>query len=380
MKQTEAGSEITISRQSKDTLQVNIIGGWTLANKQPSFETLKEQIDPSSGIKQITFDAQALEAWDTTLLTFLEKLLSYCKKNKIDCDQTGLPKGIRRLLEIALAVPVKKDTGRHEKTEPFLARIGAQTIHFVKSTGNMLAFTGDTFLSFVRFFTGKAQFRKVDLALFIQECGAEALPIVTLISILIGLILAFVGAVQLRMFGAEIYVANLVGIGMVREMGAMMAAIIMAGRTGAAFAAQLGTMQVNEEIDALTTFGFSPMDFLVLPRVLALVFMMPLLCLYADFMGILGGAMVGIGMLDIPVRQYFNQTFSAMQMGDVMFGVLKSIVFGILVAMSGCLQGMQCGRSASAVGLAATSAVVMAIVAIVVADGLFAVISNILGI
>ncbi len=182
------------------------------------------------------------------------------------------------------------------------------------------------------------------------------------------------------MFGAQIYVADMVGIAMTREMGAMMTGIIMAGRTGAAFAAQLGTMQVNEEIDALTTMGISPMEFLVLPRMLALILMMPLLTLYADLVGIIGGAVVGIGMLDISYTQYFNQTQEALNLTHVAAGIFKSVVYGVLIALSGCLQGMRCGRSASAVGKATTSAVVMAIILIIVSDGLFAVISNALGI
>jgi phospholipid/cholesterol/gamma-HCH transport system permease protein len=206
------------------------------------------------------------------------------------------------------------------------------------------------------------------------------LPIVSLISLLVGLILAFVGAIQLEMFGAQIYVANLVGIATAREMGAMMTAIIMAGRTGAAFAAQLGTMQVNEEIDALRTFGVEPMDFLVLPRMLALILTMPILCLYADLLGLAGGAIVGVGMLDISMTQYIQQTISGLTITDFMVGLVKSAIYGIIVALSGCLRGMQCGRSASAVGLAATSAVVMGIVLIIVTDGLFAVVTNILGI
>ena len=197
---------------------------------------------------------------------------------------------------------------------------------------------------------------------------------------LIGLILAFVGAVQLEMFGAQIYVANLVGLGMAREMGAMMTGIIMAGRTGAAFAAQIGTMQVNEEIDALQTMGISPMDFLVMPRMIALIVMMPLLCLYANFMGILGGMFVGMSMLDISFAQYLEQTRSAIDMTDFSLGLVKSIVFGIIVAMSGCLRGIQCGRSSTAVGNAATSAVVTGIVMIVIFDSLLTVIYSFLGI
>jgi phospholipid/cholesterol/gamma-HCH transport system permease protein len=203
--------------------------------------------------------------------------------------------------------------------------------------------------------------------LLLEECGAQALPIVSLISMLVGLILAFIGAIQLRIFGAQIFVADLVAIGMVRLMGAVMTGVIMAGRTGAAFAAQIGTMQVNEEIDALKTFGISPVAFLVLPRMIALIVMMPLLCLYADVMGILGGLVVGTGFLDITLTEYVNRTREAVSLTHLWVGLFHSTVFGVLVAMAGCMRGMQCGRSASAVGEATTSAVVTSIVAIVVA-------------
>ena len=206
------------------------------------------------------------------------------------------------------------------------------------------------------------------------------MPIVSLISVLVGLILAFVGAIQLKMFGAQIYVADVVGIGMVRIMGAIMTGIIMAGRTGAAFAAQIGTMQVNEEIDALKTSGISPMEFLVLPRMLALIVMMPLLCLYADVMGILGGIVVGIGMLDLEPDRIPQPDPEAVTMTYLWIGLFHSAVFGVLVAMAGCLRGMQCGRSASAVGEATTSAVVTSIVAIIVATAIITFACQVLGI
>lgn len=244
----------------------------------------------------------------------------------------------------------------------------------------MLGFIGQAIQSFGRLAAGRARFRLSDLTEIIFDCGAAALPIITLISFLVGLILAFVGAVQLQQFGAQIYVADLVGIAMAREMGALMTAIIMSGRTGAAFAAQLGTMQVNEEIDALTTFGLSSMDFLVLPRMIALILMMPLLCIYADLMGIVGGAVVGVAMLKLSVTQYINETIKGVALLDFGVGIFKSSVFGVLVAISGCMRGIQCGRSASAVGLAATSAMVTAIVFIIVTDGIFSVLTNALGI
>jgi phospholipid/cholesterol/gamma-HCH transport system permease protein len=188
------------------------------------------------------------------------------------------------------------------------------------------------------------------------------------------------GAVQLEQFGASIYVADLVAIGMVREMGAMMTAIIMSGRTGAAFAAELGTMKVTQEIDALTTMGVSPIEFLVLPRVIGLVSMMPLLCLYADFVGILGGASVGAGMMGISIPIYMQQTIRAVHARDLLGGLFKCTVYGLLVAFAGCLRGFECGSSSSAVGEAATRAVVTGIVLVVAACGAFAVVFHVLGI
>ncbi len=187
------------------------------------------------------------------------------------------------------------------------------------------------------------------------------------------------GAIQLKAFGAQIYVADLVGIAMVRVMGAVMAGIIMAGRTGASYAAQLGTMQVNEEIDALQTLGISPMEFLVLPRMLALILMMPLLCVYADVMGILGGLIVGVTMLDLSPTIYLNETRASFQLTNLWIGLFYSAVFGVIIALAGCLRGIQCGRSASAVGEATTSAVVTSIVTIVVATAIITVICSVLG-
>jgi phospholipid/cholesterol/gamma-HCH transport system permease protein len=295
-------------------------------------------------------------------------------------DRAGLPAGVRRLLDLAEAVAEKKGARREDVEVPFLERVGNTAIGAGNSLREMLKFLGEMSITFVRLFRMKVRFRAVDLLLLIQQCGAQALPIVTLISFLVGVILAFVGAVQLKQFGAQIYVADLVGIATVHEMGAMMTGIIMAGRTGAAFAAQLGTMKVTQELDAFTTLGFSPLEFLVLPRVIALVLMMPLLCLYADFVGVLGGAVVGMGMLDLSWTTYVRETVHAVGLTDLFGGVFKSAVYGVLVALSGCLRGIQCGNSSSAVGDAATSAVVTGIVAIVAACGTFAVIFYVLGI
>jgi phospholipid/cholesterol/gamma-HCH transport system permease protein len=371
---------MSFSRPDVDTLVIRLAGNWKLERRLPSVVEVQRQIDAVPKVQRLAFDTRQLTAWDSGLLTFLIKVGNHCIHSNVAMMKEGLPQGVSRLLSLATAVPEKKDARRKAERVPLLARIGTRAIDLQRSAMDIVGFVGEATLAFIRFLLNKARFRRSDLILFIEDCGAKALGIVSLISVLVGLILAFVGAVQLKMFGAQIYVANLVGIAMTREMGAMMSAIIMAGRTGAAFAAQLGTMEVNEEIDALKTLGVSPMEFLVLPRMLALILMMPLLCLYADFMGILGGLIVGVGMLDISFMEYFNQTREAVPIKDFAIGVIKSVVFGVIIALSGCLRGMQCGRSASAVGVAATSAVVTAIVLIIVSDALMTIMCNVLGV
>ena len=372
--------KIAISISSDGSITIGLEGSWRISHGLLSLQEVTQEIESNPGVRRLGFDSQRLTEWDSNLVAFVLKVVDYCSQKKIDVAMDGLPEGVVKLLALATAVPEQKDARKATARIPLLARIGGQTVAFGSALAEMVGFLGAIFLAFLKLFAGKARFRGVDLVLFIQECGVQALPIVSLISILVGLILAFVGAVQLRMFGAQIYVADLVGIGMTREMGAMMSAIVMAGRTGAAYAAQLGTMQVNEEIDALQTLGLSPVEFLVLPRTLALILMMPLLCLYADFMGILGGGLIGVGMLNLSLVEYFNETRHAISLVDFNAGLMKSVVFGIIVALSGCLRGMQCGRSSAAVGVATTSAVVTAIVFIIVFDGMFAVIFDILGI
>jgi phospholipid/cholesterol/gamma-HCH transport system permease protein len=364
-----ARGEINFSRPTDDTLLVRLSGSWKMQNRLPSASEVEQQIASGPRVRRVAFDTQDITAWDSGLLTFLVKIRSQNSQSQIETDQTGLSEGVRRLLDLASAVPERKGARKEGAYQPLLARIGADAIKSFQSTGAILAFLGESFLAFGKLLRGKARFRHSDLFLTIQEAGVEALPIVTLISFMVGVILAFVGAIQLRIFGAEIFVANLVGVGMAREMAAIMVGIIMAGRTGAAFAAQLGTMQVNEEIDALKTLGFSPMEFLVLPRMLALTLMMPLLCLYANLMGILGGAAVA-GMFNIDFTQYFTQLTDAVRLLDFSVGLIKGAIFGVMVAIAGCLRGMQCRGSSAAVGAATTSAVVTAIVFIIVGDAI----------
>jgi phospholipid/cholesterol/gamma-HCH transport system permease protein len=372
--------DINFDRTADDTVVIRLGGNWNITGGLASTEALERVLQTEPLPVRIAFDARQLGDWDSSLLAFLAKLMDLCAQKSIQVVRQGLPAGVSRLLELALAVPEKKDARKALQQSRFLNEVGEKVLSAGRSAGEMLAFIGEASLSLCRVIRGKARFRRSDLSLLIQECGVQALPIVSLISLLVGLILAFVGAVQLKLFGAQIYVADLVGIAMAREMGAMRTAIVMAGRTGAAFAAQLGTMEVNEEIDALKTLGISPMEFLVMPRMLALVLMLPLLCLYSNFMGILGGGMVGVALLDISPIHYFHETKAALSLMQFLPGIIKAVVFGVMVALSGCLRGMQCKRSASAVGEASTSAVVTAIVAIIVSDALLTVIFDRIGI
>jgi phospholipid/cholesterol/gamma-HCH transport system permease protein len=381
--QTQAAGkppEIKITTPTNDTLCLRLSGDWRIGQSIPSLEKMEKRLESDPKIQKITFDTSEIADWDSSLLTFLMDIHNECSKRNNAVDTDGLPIGVQKLIALATAVPERKGARRQIIRDPFLVRIGALSITLWQAASELLVFIGEAVVAFLKFLVGKASFRRSDLTLLIQECGVDALPIVILISFLVGLILAFVGAVQLMMFGAQIYVANLVGIAMIRVLGAVMAGIVMAGRTGAAFAAQLGTMQVNEEIDALKTMGVSPMEFLVLPRMIALVLMMPLLCVFADLMGVLGGMIVGVGLLDIGFIQYVNQTKAALNLNHFFIGIFQAGVFGVLVAMAGCLKGMECGRSASAVGDATTSAVVTSIVAITVATAIITVVCNVLGI
>ena len=371
---------LRFQQPNADTLCVELAGKWTIDAELPAITAVVQQLATAPQVRRFTFETQNLQAWDSTLLPFLLKCQDLCSQRQLTCDLSTLPQGVQRLLHLATAVSERTGARREGVRESFLTRLGERALANRAAAQDLLAFLGQVTLACGRLLRGRARFRGADFLLVVQECGAQALPIVSLISFLVGLILAFVGAVQLRQFGAQIYVADLVGIAMAREMGAMMTGIVMAGRTGAAFAAQLGTMMVNEEIDALQTTGLPPMEFLVLPRMLALMLMVPLLCLYADLLGILGGALIGVSMLDLGIVEYYNQTRAALHLSTFGLGLIKAAVFGALVALAGCLRGMQCGRSAAAVGDAATSAVVTGIIWIIVSDAILTVIYEVLGV
>lgn len=319
-------------------------------------------------------DLQAVGMWDSSLVALLYRI----RRLHPGCELLHPPEGIPELLGLALAKDLPSKPPVHPAS--FYEKLGETGLYFKRAGENISEFIGEVTFSFLRLIKHKAWFRHRDFLELLAECGYLALPIVTLISFLVGLVLAFVGSMQLKDFGAQIYVADLVGIAMAREMGAMMTGIIMAGRTGASYAARLGTMQVNEEIDALRTSGINPIDFLVLPRTLALLAMLPLLCVYADIVGIAGGMSIGVWMLDLSPEGYWNETLASVSLGDFWAGLFKSLVFAVVVALAGCYHGLRCGRSSQAVGNVTTKAVVSGIVGIVVTDSILTVIYDVLGI
>ena len=369
---------ISAGAQEGGNLTVHLAGSWKLQSALPDLGDLPDRI--GGEVTCIRFDSREVLDWDSALLAILLRLSRLATGKGVRVDPAGLPPGAASLLDLAVAVPEREGARRDGEDEGILAQVGDATLGASRDGIAALEFLGETTLSVGRLLRGRARFRGSDLASALRQVGVDALPIVSLISILVGLILAFVGAVQLQLFGAEIYVASLVGIAMVRVMAAIMTGIIMAGRTGAAFAAELGTTQVNEEVDALDTLGLSSFDFLVLPRLLAVTLMMPLLVIYADLMGIIGGFIVGVTMLDLSAGEYLTTTWESVGLANMAIGIVHGTVFGVIVGLTGCYQGIRCGRSASSVGSATTAAVVNGIVLIIGSTAVITVICNVLGV
>ncbi len=374
-------SRVTLNTTANGTvIAITVSDAWRIREGLESTREFETLLQTSQRAESVQIAERGLGEWDSSLIAFIIGVIENCEAQQIPVDVSALPEGVRSLIEIARAVPERSGAARTVTKTPVVEALGKDVLGAYAAAGEMVTFIGEALIAVGNWIRGRAQYRRSDMFLTFQESGAAALGIVTLISLLIGLIIAFVGAVSLQQFGAEIFVADLVGLAVTRELAPVMTAIVMAGRTGAAFAAQLGTMRVNEEIDALSTLGINPMEFLVLPRMVALAAMMPLLVIYATLVGLFGGWLVGVGMLDLTSTAYISQSQSAVGLTDLSLGLIKGVVFGFLVAIAGCLRGMQSGSSSAAVGLAATSAVVTGIVAIIVTDAVFAVVTNVIGI
>jgi len=355
-------------RSERDALVVVLAGDWSIEQPQPQFTDLVNRATVGkSALRTVTFDTTELGTWDSTLLIFVARCQDFCDARKLELDLAGLPEQMRRLHALAHAVPERIQVADPTRGS-FVSRIGTAVTGAWSGLKAAVTFFGETAIALSGIVTRRVHMRWREFFVVVQTNSSGALPIVTLIALLMGIIIAFLGVVVLKRFGAGYYVSYLVGFGMLREMGALMTGIIIAGRTGAAFAAELGSMKITEEIDAFTTLGISPIEHLVLPRVLGIFVMMPLLTIYADFIGIVGGMMVSALLLDLSFKQFMSGMLSAVTISDALLGVFKGTIFGLIVGMSGTMKGLQGGSDAGAVGRAATAAVVLGITLIIVAN------------
>jgi phospholipid/cholesterol/gamma-HCH transport system permease protein len=371
--------ELTIAGGVPGQVCIRIGGGWRIQEGVPAAPDLMGLASgpPASAV---SFDGRGLTSWDSSLVTFAYRLTEELRSRGVAVDLGGLPDGVRRLLALANVRPETAAAAPAGERGPWLSGVGERALAGASGLRSELALLGEVTSAFGRLVSRRARVRGRDVFSEIKEAGARALAIVTLTSFLLGMIMAFVGGAALRPFGAGLFVANVVALAMLRELAAVLTGILMAGRTGSSYAAQLATMNLTQELDALKTMGVDPIDFLVLPRMVALSLMQPLLCVYSAFVGIAGGVLVAVGTLDVTVEQYLHQTRVAVSLTTFFLGVGKSALFGLLVAFLGCRAGLRTGRDAAGVGRAATTAMVTAIVAIIVADGVCALVFEAVGI
>ena len=375
----EASLNSLDARRSSDggTLTLIMTGRWD-SDTTGKWWQRGQQMLTQGKPRRLVIDASGVSYCDGAGVAFLIDLQQLQIRTGGDAVIQGLQEEFRRLLDIYGHISIERPPGRRREPISTIEQVGKAAVELRRDLQALLTFVGELALTLLRAARRPRLVRWQDAWLVAEQSGVNALPIIALIGVLLGLILAFQSAIPMRRFGADIFVADLLGIAMLREMGPLITAIILAGRSGSAFAAELGTMKVREEIDALRTMGLEPVRFLVLPRVIAAVAMIPVLTVFANLFGLMGGAIV-MRSLGYPLVTYVNQVLSAVTVGDLMGGLLKSFVYGIVVAAVGCLRGLETKTGASAVGQSTTSAVVSGIVLIAIVDGLFAVVFYALG-
>lgn len=357
-----------------DVLLLKLSGSWRLTEERPSvWETLGEH----SACQEIRVLPEQLEQWDSSLPLFLMQLRSWCFERGIRLKLEALPEALRKLLQ--LIEESESKTPPKGPAEPRTNPVSRVAIKALAQMKDSTQFVGECVIGALEAPTDPRQGRWTDLFVEMVQAGPKALPLVSLLSFLVGVVFAFETSNQLRRFGAQIYVINALSVAVVRQIGPILAAVLLAGRTGAAFAAHLGNMKVNGEIDALQVLGVSPINFLVLPRLAALIWMMPMLALYADLFGILGGLFIALFKIHIPATEFWVQVQTTVTFTDIAIGLIKAVVFGVLIGFAGTLRGLQSERSSTGVGRATTSAVVTGIASILVANTLLSPIIDKLG-
>lgn len=375
-------TNIEIIKNGKEA-KISLNGNFTLkdAPYYKEFKSYFKQIEESSSI---TIDFSNVKEYDTFLVAVFLKFTEYCNENKIQLEKINQTEEIRNMIDILTNGLTDKNNDDLEQKESqfkiFIEDIGKRTQAVLEDSYHFVEFFGDLIIKFISIIIFPLQVRWKDFPYHFIRAGAAALPIVILIIFLIGLITGYQGAVQLKQFGADIYIANLIGISITRELAPLMTAILVAGRSGSAYAAEIGTMKVSEEIDALRSMGFNITNFLVMPRVLGVVLAMPILTIIADIAGVFGGLIAAISILDVTISGYLNQLQIAVGISDILTGIIKSFIFGFGIAAVGCFRGMQVRGGAESVGKFTTASVVTGIFLIILFDSIFTFVFQALGI
>ncbi|TQV78301.1 ABC transporter permease [Denitrobaculum tricleocarpae] len=361
-------------------LTVSFEGAWTIRTVGQVSRDLRKL--KAKGLETARFDLAEIESLDTAGAWVIIRTAAELKAAGLSVEYHRASQTTETIMRTVSEnhIECPPEPSRGNALVQVLEHLGHETYLFCKAGRDLLNFLGYTVIVLVRSILNPRRIRFVALVSQMEQTGFNALPIVGLISFLIGVVLAFQGADQLARFGAQIYTVNLVAVGILREMGILLTAIIVAGRSGSAFTAQIGMMKVNEEIDAMETIGLDPMDVLVMPRVIGLFLVMPLLTFYADVMGLLGGAIMAMATLDISLAQFTSQLLSVPRLNDFLVGMIKAPFFAIIISIVGCYEGLRVARSAESVGKQTTRSVVEAIFLVIVLDALFSVIFSIIGI
>ncbi|KAA0586478.1 MlaE family lipid ABC transporter permease subunit (plasmid) [Azospirillum oryzae] len=378
-----AADEIRIDAGPEDGgWRIGAAGRWTLDAATAASDALDRAPKPQEGAA-VRLDMARVEALDTVGAYLLNRMAERLGANGHAVAIVGLRPEHAALFDAvrdAGKAPPHPIEREHHPILDMIVRTGETTVSAAKEILDLVGFLGLVTVTFARLILRPSRLRLTSVLFHIEQTGLNALPILGLLSFLIGVVLAFQGADQLKRFGAELYVVNLLGISVLREIGILMTAIIVAGRSGSAFTAQIGTMKVNQEVDAIGTMGLDPVELLVVPRALALMITLPLLAFYADVMGLFGGAVMAYATLDITFGQFIRQLHSAVGINTVIAGLIKAPVFALVIAMVGCYEGLKVSGSAESVGIMTTKAVVEGIFLVIVIDAVFSVLFSMLGV
>ncbi len=354
----------------KGASALHIEGQLTFAEAGFLWADLLQNVGEVDKGQRIDFDMSKVERVDGGSMALLVQLRADLHRRGASAEFVGADDQVQEIIHLYRG-DVLVGARKKRRAQGMIEQIGASTVALFGEFKQVFGFFGQALVATVGVIAKPRTANWKDVTPTMERTGADAVPIVVLINFLVGFVMAFQGAVQLKQFGANIFVADLVGLSICRELGPLMTAIILCGRSGAAFAAEIGSMKVSEEIDALRTMGFGPMRFLVLPRTLALVLVLPLLTLLGDAVGVLGGLVVGILSLDLTVVGYLNETQKALSMWDIYSGMIKSVVFAMVIALISCQQGLATTGGAAGVGKRTTSSVVSILFALILVDAGF---------